>query len=153
MFDPSTFCTSVSPVLLCCLLTELPSTLQVAEKAQLLGSGLLAKGCQPNPEQFVGIFAQNRPEVGLLLWASEGEITCCAQPLVPIVTSFKNSNIACFNQCLPWKCVGLFSYWELGADGECGCLGQLILNHVCSQTQFLIYLPGRQNYFCRSCVN
>lgn len=39
------------------------STLQVAERAQVLGSGLLAKGCKPNPEQFVGIFAQNRPEV------------------------------------------------------------------------------------------
>lgn len=38
-------------------------TLQVAERAQVLGSGLLAKGCQPNPQQFVGIFAQNRPEV------------------------------------------------------------------------------------------
>ncbi|XP_019131516.2 long-chain-fatty-acid--CoA ligase 1 [Larimichthys crocea] len=35
---------------------------EVAERAQLLGSGLLAKGCQPNPNQFVGIFAQNRPE-------------------------------------------------------------------------------------------
>lgn len=57
----------MSPVLLYCQLTELPPTLQVAEKAQALGSGLLAKGCQPNPEQFVGIFAQNRPEVGLLL--------------------------------------------------------------------------------------
>lgn len=37
--------------------------LQVAERAQVLGSGLLAKGCKPNPQQFVGIFAQNRPEV------------------------------------------------------------------------------------------
>ncbi|XP_062274286.1 long-chain-fatty-acid--CoA ligase 1 isoform X1 [Scomber scombrus] len=35
---------------------------EVAEQAQVLGSGLLAKGCQPTPEQFVGIFAQNRPE-------------------------------------------------------------------------------------------
>uniref|UniRef100_A0AAX7T4W0 Arachidonate--CoA ligase n=1 Tax=Astatotilapia calliptera TaxID=8154 RepID=A0AAX7T4W0_ASTCA len=35
---------------------------EVAEQAQVLGSGLLAKGCQPNPEQFVGIYAQNRPE-------------------------------------------------------------------------------------------
>ncbi|KAF3695949.1 Long-chain-fatty-acid--CoA ligase 1 [Channa argus] len=35
---------------------------EVAERAQVLGSGLLAKGCQPNPEQFVGIFAQNRQE-------------------------------------------------------------------------------------------
>ncbi|KAJ0019436.1 hypothetical protein NQD34_007005 [Periophthalmus magnuspinnatus] len=35
---------------------------EVAEQAQLLGSGLLAKGCLPNSSQFVGIFAQNRPE-------------------------------------------------------------------------------------------
>lgn len=35
---------------------------EVAEQAQLLGSGLLAKGCQPNSSQFVGIFAQNRPQ-------------------------------------------------------------------------------------------
>ncbi|CAL1616095.1 unnamed protein product [Knipowitschia caucasica] len=35
---------------------------EVAERAQFLGSGLLAKGCQPNSSQFVGIFAQNRPE-------------------------------------------------------------------------------------------
>nr|XP_046206597.1 long-chain-fatty-acid--CoA ligase 6-like isoform X4 [Oncorhynchus gorbuscha]XP_046206598.1 long-chain-fatty-acid--CoA ligase 6-like isoform X4 [Oncorhynchus gorbuscha] len=35
---------------------------EVAEQAQVLGSGLLDKGCQPNPQQFVGIFAQNRPE-------------------------------------------------------------------------------------------
>uniref|UniRef100_A0A8C6UZ57 Long-chain-fatty-acid--CoA ligase n=1 Tax=Neogobius melanostomus TaxID=47308 RepID=A0A8C6UZ57_9GOBI len=35
---------------------------EVAEQAQLLGSGLLAKGCQSNSSQFVGIFAQNRPE-------------------------------------------------------------------------------------------
>uniref|UniRef100_A0A7N6BV16 Arachidonate--CoA ligase n=1 Tax=Anabas testudineus TaxID=64144 RepID=A0A7N6BV16_ANATE len=35
---------------------------EVAQQAQELGSGLLAKGCRANPEQFVGIFAQNRPE-------------------------------------------------------------------------------------------
>uniref|UniRef100_A0A8D0A2I2 Arachidonate--CoA ligase n=1 Tax=Sander lucioperca TaxID=283035 RepID=A0A8D0A2I2_SANLU len=46
---------------LCCLLSVF-LILQVAERAQVLGSGLLAKGCQPNPQQFVGIFAQNRPE-------------------------------------------------------------------------------------------
>uniref|UniRef100_A0A674F6F4 Arachidonate--CoA ligase n=1 Tax=Salmo trutta TaxID=8032 RepID=A0A674F6F4_SALTR len=32
------------------------------EVCGVLGSGLLGKGCQPNPEQLVGIFAQNRPE-------------------------------------------------------------------------------------------
>ncbi|KAG5840552.1 hypothetical protein ANANG_G00189990 [Anguilla anguilla] len=35
---------------------------EVAEQAQVLGSGLLAKGCKPNPQQFISIFAQNRPE-------------------------------------------------------------------------------------------
>ncbi|KAG7281283.1 hypothetical protein CRUP_030966 [Coryphaenoides rupestris] len=35
---------------------------EVAEQAQVLGSGLLARGCQPSPQQFVGIYAQNRPE-------------------------------------------------------------------------------------------
>uniref|UniRef100_A0AAQ5ZFZ2 Long-chain-fatty-acid--CoA ligase n=1 Tax=Amphiprion ocellaris TaxID=80972 RepID=A0AAQ5ZFZ2_AMPOC len=35
---------------------------EVAQQAHILGSGLLAKGCQPNSQQFVGIFAQNRPE-------------------------------------------------------------------------------------------
>ncbi|XP_060736644.1 long-chain-fatty-acid--CoA ligase 6 isoform X1 [Tachysurus vachellii] len=35
---------------------------EVAERAQVLGSGLLAKGCKPTPKQFIGIFAQNRPE-------------------------------------------------------------------------------------------
>uniref|UniRef100_A0A8C3LAY0 Arachidonate--CoA ligase n=1 Tax=Chrysolophus pictus TaxID=9089 RepID=A0A8C3LAY0_CHRPC len=29
---------------------------------QHLGSGLLQKGCKPSPDQFIGIFAQNRPE-------------------------------------------------------------------------------------------
>eukprot|EP00066_Takifugu_rubripes_P009375 XP_003976262.1 PREDICTED: long-chain-fatty-acid--CoA ligase 1-like [Takifugu rubripes] len=41
---------------------EWMSTPRSDHKAQLLGSGLLAKGCQPNAQQFVGIFAQNRPE-------------------------------------------------------------------------------------------
>ncbi|XP_062463842.1 long-chain-fatty-acid--CoA ligase 5 [Pezoporus occidentalis] len=35
---------------------------QVLDKAQHLGSGLLQKGCKPQPNQFIGIFAQNRPE-------------------------------------------------------------------------------------------
>uniref|UniRef100_A0A8C5BP50 Long-chain-fatty-acid--CoA ligase n=1 Tax=Gadus morhua TaxID=8049 RepID=A0A8C5BP50_GADMO len=35
---------------------------EVGKSAQVMGSGLLASGCQPNPQQFVGIFAQNRPE-------------------------------------------------------------------------------------------
>uniref|UniRef100_A0A8C9U6F3 Arachidonate--CoA ligase n=1 Tax=Scleropages formosus TaxID=113540 RepID=A0A8C9U6F3_SCLFO len=32
------------------------------DQAQVLGSGLLAKGCEPSPHQFIGIYAQNRPE-------------------------------------------------------------------------------------------
>uniref|UniRef100_A0A663MQE3 Long-chain-fatty-acid--CoA ligase n=1 Tax=Athene cunicularia TaxID=194338 RepID=A0A663MQE3_ATHCN len=36
--------------------------LQVLDRAQYLGSGLLQKGCKPSPNQFIGIFAQNRPE-------------------------------------------------------------------------------------------
>uniref|UniRef100_A0A8C9W5U6 Arachidonate--CoA ligase n=1 Tax=Scleropages formosus TaxID=113540 RepID=A0A8C9W5U6_SCLFO len=35
---------------------------EVSEQAQVLGSGLLAKGCEPSPHQFIGIYAQNRPE-------------------------------------------------------------------------------------------
>lgn len=36
--------------------------LQVLDRAQYLGSGLLQKGCKPSPNQLIGIFAQNRPE-------------------------------------------------------------------------------------------
>ncbi|XP_066474917.1 long-chain-fatty-acid--CoA ligase 5 isoform X2 [Tiliqua scincoides] len=35
---------------------------QVLDKAEYLGSGLLHKGCKPSGDQFIGIFAQNRPE-------------------------------------------------------------------------------------------
>ncbi|NWV03068.1 ACSL5 ligase, partial [Ptilonorhynchus violaceus] len=35
---------------------------QVSDRTQYLGSGLLQKGCQPGSNQFIGIFAQNRPE-------------------------------------------------------------------------------------------
>ncbi|MEQ2259723.1 Long-chain-fatty-acid--CoA ligase 6, partial [Xenotaenia resolanae] len=34
----------------------------VTARAEHLGSGLLHQGCQPNPNQFIGVFAQNRPE-------------------------------------------------------------------------------------------
>uniref|UniRef100_A0A8C3FF99 Arachidonate--CoA ligase n=1 Tax=Chrysemys picta bellii TaxID=8478 RepID=A0A8C3FF99_CHRPI len=40
----------------------LPLFLQVSDRAEYLGSGLLFKGCKPSPDQFIGIFAQNRPE-------------------------------------------------------------------------------------------
>lgn len=39
------------------------SELQVAERAEALGSGLLQQGCKPSTKQFIGVFAQNRPEV------------------------------------------------------------------------------------------
>ncbi|KAJ6669055.1 hypothetical protein lerEdw1_007864 [Lerista edwardsae] len=35
---------------------------QVLDRAEYLGSGLLHKGCKPSGDQFIGIFAQNRPE-------------------------------------------------------------------------------------------
>lgn len=44
---------------------------QVTARAEHLGSGLLHQGCQPNPDQFIGVFAQNRPEVIVVLAASQ----------------------------------------------------------------------------------
>ncbi|KAF3841143.1 hypothetical protein F7725_007005 [Dissostichus mawsoni] len=35
---------------------------EVTARAEYLGSGLLHQGCQPDPNQFIGVFAQNRPE-------------------------------------------------------------------------------------------
>uniref|UniRef100_A0A8C3V8L0 Long-chain-fatty-acid--CoA ligase n=1 Tax=Catharus ustulatus TaxID=91951 RepID=A0A8C3V8L0_CATUS len=35
---------------------------EVAERAEALGSGLLHQGCKPSTKQFIGVFAQNRPE-------------------------------------------------------------------------------------------
>ncbi|XP_078269628.1 long-chain-fatty-acid--CoA ligase 5 [Rhinoraja longicauda] len=35
---------------------------QVIDRAEYLGSGLLHRGCKPSPDQYIGIFAQNRPE-------------------------------------------------------------------------------------------
>lgn len=37
--------------------------MKVSDRAEHLGSGLLQKGLKPNPDTFIGIFAQNRPEV------------------------------------------------------------------------------------------
>lgn len=42
--------------------------LKVLVRAEHLGSGLLHQGCQPNPNQFIGVFAQNRPEVTPTIW-------------------------------------------------------------------------------------
>lgn len=38
-------------------------SVKVSDRAEHLGSGLLQKGLKPNPDTFIGIFAQNRPEV------------------------------------------------------------------------------------------
>lgn len=57
------------------LLSRLP-TPQVTARAEHLGSGLLHQGCQPNPNQFIGVFAQNRPEVILTLCLSLSIFTC-----------------------------------------------------------------------------
>ncbi|NXA72040.1 ACSL5 ligase, partial [Thryothorus ludovicianus] len=35
---------------------------QVSDRTKYLGSGLLQKGCKPTSNEFIGIFAQNRPE-------------------------------------------------------------------------------------------
>lgn len=37
--------------------------MKVSDRAEHLGSGLLHKGLKPHPDTFIGIFAQNRPEV------------------------------------------------------------------------------------------
>ncbi|CAJ0936480.1 unnamed protein product [Ranitomeya imitator] len=38
---------------------------QVSDRAEYLGSALLNRGCKPSSEQFIGIFAQNRPETNV----------------------------------------------------------------------------------------
>ncbi|XP_078420875.1 long-chain-fatty-acid--CoA ligase 5 isoform X2 [Cetorhinus maximus] len=35
---------------------------QVSDRAEYLGSGLLHRGCNSTPDQYIGVFAQNRPE-------------------------------------------------------------------------------------------
>ncbi|XP_038677467.1 long-chain-fatty-acid--CoA ligase 5 isoform X1 [Scyliorhinus canicula] len=35
---------------------------QVSDRAEYLGSGLLHRGCNSSPDQYIGVFAQNRPE-------------------------------------------------------------------------------------------
>ncbi|XP_056416031.1 long-chain-fatty-acid--CoA ligase 1 isoform X1 [Hyla sarda] len=35
---------------------------EVSDRAEYVGSALLHRGCKPSSEQFIGIFAQNRPE-------------------------------------------------------------------------------------------
>uniref|UniRef100_UPI003AB0534E long-chain-fatty-acid--CoA ligase 5 isoform X1 n=1 Tax=Centroberyx gerrardi TaxID=166262 RepID=UPI003AB0534E len=51
---------------------------QVSGRAEHLGSGLLHRGLKPNPETFIGIFAQNRPE-----WII-GELACYTYSMVAV---------------------------------------------------------------------
>lgn len=46
--------------------------MQVAKRAEFLGSGLLQHDCKVGTEQFIGVFAQNRPEVSIRLTAFRG---------------------------------------------------------------------------------
>ncbi|KAK0133523.1 Long-chain-fatty-acid--CoA ligase 5 [Merluccius polli] len=51
---------------------------QVSDRAEHLGSGLLHRGLKPNPDTFIGIFAQNRPE-----WII-GEMACYTYSMVAV---------------------------------------------------------------------
>ncbi|XP_018425614.1 PREDICTED: long-chain-fatty-acid--CoA ligase 5 [Nanorana parkeri] len=51
---------------------------QVADRAEVFGSGLLQKGCKASPEQFIGVFSQNRPEVVI------AELACYSYSMVVV---------------------------------------------------------------------
>ncbi|XP_053168201.1 long-chain-fatty-acid--CoA ligase 5 [Hemicordylus capensis] len=51
---------------------------QVLDRAEYLGSGFLHKGCKPSSDQFIGIFAQNRPE-----WVIS-ELACYTYSMVAV---------------------------------------------------------------------
>lgn len=51
---------------------------QVSDRAENFGSGLLQRGLKPNPDTFIGIFAQNRPE-----WII-GELACYTYSMVVV---------------------------------------------------------------------
>ncbi|XP_075313047.1 long-chain-fatty-acid--CoA ligase 5 isoform X2 [Odontesthes bonariensis] len=79
---------------------------QVSDRAEHLGSGLLHRGLKPNPDTFIGIFAQNRPE-----WII-GELACYTysmaavplydtlgpEALVFIIDRAEISTVLCDNQ-------------------------------------------------------
>lgn len=48
--------------------------MKVSDRAEYLGSGLLHKGLNPNADTFIGIFAQNRPEVSVDIYLPKGEV-------------------------------------------------------------------------------
>uniref|UniRef100_A0A671TCJ5 Arachidonate--CoA ligase n=1 Tax=Sinocyclocheilus anshuiensis TaxID=1608454 RepID=A0A671TCJ5_9TELE len=82
---------------------------EVAERAQVLGSGLLAKGCKPNPQQYVGIFAQNRPE-----WVIT-EMACYtfSMALVPLYDTLGLEAMVHILNLGEWSCwiFNLCLYW------------------------------------------
>ncbi|XP_051784397.1 long-chain-fatty-acid--CoA ligase 1a isoform X1 [Erpetoichthys calabaricus] len=51
---------------------------EVADRAEFFGSGLIYKGLKPGPDQFIGIFAQNRPE-----WTI-AELACYTYSMVSV---------------------------------------------------------------------
>ncbi|XP_077114152.1 long-chain-fatty-acid--CoA ligase 5 [Ranitomeya variabilis] len=51
---------------------------QVADRAENLGSGLIQKGCKASPDQFIGVFSQNRPEVVI------AELACFSYSMVVV---------------------------------------------------------------------
>ncbi|XP_063818636.1 long-chain-fatty-acid--CoA ligase 5 isoform X2 [Pseudophryne corroboree] len=51
---------------------------QVADRAEFLGSGLIKKGCNPSPDQYIGVFSQNRPEVVI------AELACYSYSMVVV---------------------------------------------------------------------
>ncbi|KAM3912712.1 long-chain-fatty-acid--CoA ligase 5 [Leptodactylus fuscus] len=51
---------------------------QVCDRAENLGSGFIQKGCKASPEQFIGVFSQNRPEVVI------AELACFTYSMVVV---------------------------------------------------------------------
>lgn len=103
------------------LMEMLMFTSQVTARAEHLGSGLLHQGCLPNPNQFIGVFAQNRPEVTTFpplsscihffsyewvkLWNSKLELALC-------LFQWIISELACYT----YSMVVVPLYDTLGAD-------------------------------------
>lgn len=106
-----------------------PPTLQVAERAQVLGSGLLAKGCQPNPQQFVGIFAQNRPEVWRDTETSKLFSLGSVEDLFFFLLNFADYIMAYFLFLSALNVCWIYSYRVL-PSGDRGSPAQLIIHSL-----------------------
>ncbi|MBN3297891.1 long-chain-fatty-acid--CoA ligase 6 [Amia ocellicauda] len=100
---------------------------EVCEQAQVLGSGLLSRGCQPGPQQVIGIFAQNRPE-----WVI-AELACYtfSMAVVPLYDTLGQEamvhilNIAEISMVIcdkPEKAESLLSNKEQGLTPGLGCI-------------------------------